>query len=171
MADTQSAESTDYPFAALVRATDRDRILVQIMASVWESILGLPILPRPERDAAEGEGTGRVIVGAVRIEGAWSGAVELAGPQEFAAGCTARMHQRPVELLSDREVRDGWGELVNMVGGNLKAMVPPVSRLGLPEVASGETPGPRPDGLRVLNDLTFACQGSRIRLTVLRANR
>jgi hypothetical protein len=41
------------------------------------------------------------------------------------------MHEREPEALTEAEVRDGWGELVNMVGGNLKALVPPVSRLGL----------------------------------------
>jgi hypothetical protein len=38
-------------------------------------------------------------------------------------------------------VRDSWGELVNMVGGNLKALVPPVSRLGLPTAHEREVFG------------------------------
>jgi hypothetical protein len=44
------------------------------------------------------------------------------------------MLERPVESLSESDVMDAWGELVNLVGGHLKALVPPVSRLGLPTV-------------------------------------
>ena len=41
-ANTLSSGSAQYPFAPLLRAGDRDPILVQIMASVWESILKMP---------------------------------------------------------------------------------------------------------------------------------
>ena len=66
------------------------------------------------------------------------------------------MHGREPEALTDAEVRDAWGELVNMVGWNLKALVPPRSRLGLPAV---------------LSDVDFACLGPRVRLTVLQPRR
>jgi hypothetical protein len=51
------------------------------------------------------------------------------------------MHAREPEALSEAEVRDGWEELVNMVGGNLR------------------------------NDVVFACLGQRVRLTVLQPRR
>jgi len=37
---------TEFPFAALLRATDRERLLMQIVASVWDNILELPIQAR-----------------------------------------------------------------------------------------------------------------------------
>jgi hypothetical protein len=46
-----SALTPEYPFAAMIWASDRDRRLVQVMASVWESILRVPLLPRAERAA------------------------------------------------------------------------------------------------------------------------
>jgi hypothetical protein len=45
----------------------------------------------------------------------------MTGPRPFAAKCAAIMHDRKPEALTQAEVRDGWGELVNMIGGNLKA--------------------------------------------------
>jgi hypothetical protein len=33
------------------------------------------------------------------------------------------MHGREPEVLTAAEVQDGWGELVNTVGSNLKALV------------------------------------------------
>jgi hypothetical protein len=65
-------------------------------------------------------------------------------------------------------VRDGWAELVNMVGGNLKALVPPISRLGLPTVEERQVFRYEEEGSRVLNDVVFACLGQRVLLTVLR---
>jgi hypothetical protein len=45
--------SPEFPFASLLRSSDRERILVQLMTSVWETILQLPILPREGHDGDE----------------------------------------------------------------------------------------------------------------------
>jgi hypothetical protein len=45
------AVSPEFPFASLFRSSDRERILVQLMTSVWETILQLPILAREGHDA------------------------------------------------------------------------------------------------------------------------
>jgi hypothetical protein len=56
---------TEFLIAALLRATDRERLLVQLMASIWDNILELPIQPRENLEleaaaigppAAEGHG-------------------------------------------------------------------------------------------------------------------
>lgn len=91
----------------------------------------------------------------------------LTASRSLAAKCTAIMHQRQPEDLSEEEVRDGWEELTNMVGGNLKALVPPESRLSLPEIRAATGYGWTELGLLVLNQVTFACLGQRIRLCVL----
>ena len=44
------AVSPEFPTASLLRASDRERILVQFMTSVWETILQLPILARKGDD-------------------------------------------------------------------------------------------------------------------------
>ena len=67
----------------------------------------------------------------------------MTGPRSFAAKCAGIMHGQEPEALTEAEVQDGWGELVNIVGGNLTALVPPIS-----------CP-------------SFACLGQRVRLTVL----
>ena len=36
------------------------------------------------------------------------------------------------------DVADAWGELVNMIAGNLKALVPPPSQVSLPSVVEGD---------------------------------
>jgi hypothetical protein len=66
------------------------------------------------------------------MAGGWEGLV-LTGSSSLAAKCTAIMHQRRPEDLSEAEVRNGWGERAKIVGGDLEALVRPVSRLSLPE--------------------------------------
>jgi len=135
----QCAASPEFPFASLPRSSDREGILVQLMASVWETILQLPILPRDGHTGDEVRpGDLPLATGRIRIAGAWEGTVAMTGPRSFAAKCAAIMHGREAEELTGAEVRDGWGELLNMVGGNLKALVPPVSHLGLPTVHERE---------------------------------
>jgi hypothetical protein len=166
------AASPDFPFASLLRSSDRERILVQLMTSVWETILQLPILAREDYNGnAVRSGGLSLVTGRIQIAGAWEGTVAMTAPRCFAAKCAAIMHEREPETLSETEVRDGWGELVNMVGGNLKALVPPVSRLGLPTVHEREVFGYEEEGSRVLNDVVFACLGQRVRLTVLQPRR
>jgi hypothetical protein len=159
---------TEYPFAAMLRSGDRDRLLVQLVASVWENILQLPAQNRDTPESDPPKTTDLPLLGAaVRITGKWEGMVALTASRSLAAKCTAIMHQRQPDDLSEGEVRDGWGELTNMVGGNLKALVPPESRLSLPEIREATGYGWTEPGLRVLNQLTFACLGQRIRLCVL----
>jgi chemotaxis protein CheX len=69
--------------------------------------------------------------------------------------------------LTPAEVLDTWGELVNMVGGNLKGLLPPPSQLSLPDVRESATYCYSEPETRPLNQVTFACQGHRIRLILL----
>ncbi len=47
---TATPDHQEFPFAAGLGSTDRERLLVQLMASVWETILQLPILAREGLD-------------------------------------------------------------------------------------------------------------------------
>jgi chemotaxis protein CheX len=78
------------------------------------------------------------------------------------------MYGRPPAELGCQDVCDAWGELVNMVGGNLKALLPPPTALSIPDVRDAETWLSREAGATVLNEVTFACLGDRMRLTVLK---
>lgn len=152
----------EFPFTRRRRKTDRDALLTEIVTTVWDSILGLAVAVRDHDDAHADEPT---VTGTVHIDGAWTGTVTLTGARTLAETCGRRMFGER-ETLNVEGIRDAWGELSNMVAGNLKALVPPVSRLSLPEVR--DTTGfehPHPHE-RVLNDLTFASVGRRIRVVV-----
>ncbi len=159
---------SEHPFVAEVRSADRDRLLVQLVASVWASMLELPILPREEPEDLDNDPRFQpALIGIVRITGAWQGSVAMSCRPSFAAECGAMVFRKNPAELDPSEVTDAWGEPVNMVGGNLKAMLPPVSQLSLPEVRENPTFSFREPQTKVFNELTFACLGKRLRVTVL----
>jgi chemotaxis protein CheX len=105
----------------------------------------------------------------VEVVGPWTGAVVLTCGRmtaEALARCLLAQHAPPV--LDAEDVADGLGELANVVGGNVKAVLPGPSVLGLPEV--GTAPEPGADALRVDllwrgQSLTITVQGSAGALT------
>jgi hypothetical protein len=100
----------------------------------------------------------------VEVVGPWTGAVVLTCSRSTAeelARCLLAEHAPPV--LDEEEIADALGELANVVGGNVKALLPGPSVLGLPEV--GSTPAAGPDTCRVDllwrgRSLTISVQGS-----------
>ena len=55
-----------------------------------------------------------------------------------------------------------------MVGGHVKALLPPVSRLAIPTVTETAVFEYREPGCKILNEVTFACLGNRLRVVVLK---
>ena len=75
----------------------------------------------------------------VTIKGEWNGMVALDLTSSGARLVTCGMlGLDDTEEASDADVVDAVGELVNMVGGNVKSLVPGPSQLSLPLVATGQ---------------------------------
>ena len=78
----------------------------------------------------------------VDVVGPWTGTVVLTTGRETAAGLTRALlgDHAPAEL-DDEDIADAFGEIANVVGGNVKAALPGPSALSLPDV--GEAPAVR----------------------------
>ena len=124
--------------------------------TVWTTILGVPLSASPSPDPGAERFHGRV-----HISGAWEGTVVLECSGAFARWAASRMFESNDTTFD--EVRDALGELTNMVGGNIKALLPGPSRLSIPEVASGE----KVEEERVLHVLELDCQGEPVVLKLL----
>ena len=102
----------------------------------------------------------------VDIVGPWNGTVVLTtgrGTAEELARCLLAEHAPPV--LDEEDITDGMGELANVVGGNIKAVLPGPSVLGLPEVGLAPEAGSPADTCRVDllwrgQSLTVSVQGA-----------
>ena len=86
----------------------------------------------------------------VEILGPWNGSVVLTCGRDTAHELTrALLGEHAPEVLEDEDVDDALGELANVVGGNVKAVLPGPSVLGLPEVGVTPPPGHQADTCRV----------------------
>jgi chemotaxis protein CheX len=103
--------------------------------------------------------------------GPWTGAVVLTcgrSTAEELSRCLLAEHAPPV--LDAEDIQDALGELANVVGGNVKAVLPGPSVLGLPEVGTAPAAGAPADTCRVDllwrgQSLTISVQGSAGALT------
>ncbi len=70
----------------------------------------------------------------VSISGSWSGHVVYASSTAAAKKAAAAFLAMEVDEVSDEDLSDVLGELANIVGGNVKAMLPDGALLSLPQV-------------------------------------
>lgn len=68
----------------------------------------------------------------VRISGGWDGAVALNCPPELARMAAVSMFSVEPDGATLQDAREALAELINIVGGNLKALLPPPCQSSLP---------------------------------------
>jgi chemotaxis protein CheX len=86
----------------------------------------------------------------VDIVGPWNGAVVITTGRDTAEELTrCLLREHAPEVLDDEDVEDALGEIANVVGGNVKAVLPGPSVLGLPEIGTAPTAGDPADTCRV----------------------
>jgi chemotaxis protein CheX len=119
--------------AAPPRITDLiDEATVQGIADeTWLALLGIDevLVPVPA-------GVPEDAVSAwVQVTGPWTGAVVLTCGRATAEELSRTLLRGPAdEPVDPEDVADAMGELANVVGGNIKALLPSPSVLGLPDV-------------------------------------
>jgi chemotaxis protein CheX len=104
-----------------------------IAAVVMGSIAGVVLEPA----AGEIPGDRPALTGCVHIDGAWNGAAIVECELPLARRIAATLFGRSDDEVSPDDVRDALGEITNMIGGNVKALLPAPSRASLPTVVDG----------------------------------
>lgn len=79
----------------------------------------------------------RYVTAAVHITGEWEGTVAVACCDELAREITGVFFGVEPAAADPSEINDAIGEVANMIGGNVKALMPAPSQLSLPTVATG----------------------------------
>ncbi|GAA4362053.1 chemotaxis protein CheX [Angustibacter luteus] len=102
----------------------------ELVAEVWESLLQLPAIRADHAFGLQG-----AMTASVTIDGDWTGLVTVTMPPTTAVAVTRAMLQIPeTDDVSDADVADAVGEVVNVIGGNVKALLQGSTSLGLPRV-------------------------------------
>ena len=103
-----------------------------IAEQVWSSYLDLdgssPLLPVPaEKHQAD-------VTASVSVTGAWRGHVLVSCSDAASRNAAAALLGIDLDDVSDDDVADALGELANIIGGNVKSLLPEPSALSLPHV-------------------------------------
>jgi hypothetical protein len=132
--------------------------------SIMADMNVFPAAPTEVTIEVEGKQTFTAIV---RYTGSCQGSIQIECTPSIAYAFTERiMGITPPPEAFDANVEDAIGELINIIGGNLKGLLPPNTRLKVPEVF--EVASPEDDalsGLR-LSCLNFESEFGSFRLVL-----
>ena len=110
---------------------DQD-VVRAIVHQVWESLLQAAALPWTDPAAPL---PAAQVTAEVALAGDWTGRVRLGCDLATARSLArAMLDLDPDQDVSSEDVEDAVGEVVNVVGGNVKGTLPGSTALGLPQV-------------------------------------
>ena len=111
--------------------------IVEMTQEIWNALLC------DEGDLRPGGVGGGELAATITISGAWNGTACLSCSRSAARHAARAMFDMTDDELTPAEVRDAIGELINVVGGNIKGILPGPTELSLPTVHDGpfEVPG------------------------------
>jgi len=88
--------------------------------------------------AAGDEGASTYSLGAsVQFTGEWEGAVVVGCNESFGREAAAALFASSADSVDPAEIADALGELANIIGGNVKPLLPGTASLSLPTVVRG----------------------------------
>jgi chemotaxis protein CheX len=138
--------------------------LREVIETVWVAALGLDVLGPAGSSPPPPTGS---LCGCVQITGAFGGAVMVSVSERLARRAAGAMLDTPPEAVTAEDLRDALGEIANMTGGNVKALLPGPSHLSLPSVVSGTAYTVSTPGAVIVQEVTFQVMGERILVHLL----
>ena len=138
--------------------------LREIVDQVWSSYLDpeglLPLLPAdPDRAKFD-------MMSAVSITGSWHGHVLFACTDKAARFAAAGFLAMDVAEVGDEDVADVLGELANIVGGNVKSMLPAGCFVSLPHVIMSPGAITRFPGVERIANFAAEWQGESVTISM-----
>lgn len=106
------------------------------------------------------------VTGCVQISGEWTGAVLLKTSLEFATLAAANLLAMPREEVTNEDRQDAMAELANMIGGNIKSILPGPSYLSLPSVTIGKEFEFKLFGTTVISDVPMVSYGQSFHVVI-----
>ena len=138
--------------------------IYQIAETIWNATLGVPIAPDSGQACASSE---RATAACIQITGAWNGAILLVCPADVARHAASVMFSAAPAEMKVADLQDAVAELVNMIGGNIKGLLPETCHLSLPAVVEGGDYSTRIPGSRLATKIAFDCDGKPVSISIL----
>ena len=139
--------------------------ITTVVQQGWSSMLGLDLADgvRPGPDPRERG----AMLSFVQFGGAWHGIVLMDCSPELARQLAAGMFGTAPGDLKTEEVHDALGEIVNIIGGNLKQLLPKPCHLSLPAVQEEGGQPVHPVEWRLVSEAGFAFENESFRVALL----
>jgi len=135
----------------------------QIIQDTWTSTLGFQV---DRSSSAEFSAVGAFTV-CVKLTGAWDGEVRLHCSSPLARSIAAAIFQVEADKAGSDEILDALSELIHIVGGNLKALLPQSVVLSLPSLPDPSDWGQTTPQWQLVSRLTLESEGHPFVVTLL----
>lgn len=142
--------------------------VIELTRTVWETVLDLSI--EPAASIAEPHAQEETISACVHISGGWAGSVILSCPKALGIRIACAMFELAPDEVEDELLHDAVGEVVNMIGGNVKGLVPGPSVLSLPTVATGVHTQLGVPGSHPVTRVGFESDRDAVRVVLMQVN-
>jgi CheY-specific phosphatase CheX len=139
--------------------------IISLTQYIWGATLNLEAVPLP--DASSATISGRTLDGVINITGAWAGALVLQVPEHVARRAASVMFEMAEAAATLEDMQDAVGELTNMTGGNVKALLEGHCHLSLPAVVEGRDYSIRVPGSEAVTRVTFDVDGEPFVVSLL----
>ena len=126
-----------------------------IIQDTWSSTLGFQVDRATPAESCE---VGAFTV-CVKITGAWDGEVRLHCSSSLARSIAAAIVQVEADHAGSDEILDALSELIHIVGGNLKALLPHPANLSLPSLPDPTDWGQTTPQWQMVHRLTLVSEG------------
>ncbi len=142
--------------------------VTEIVSSIWQSVLGLEVTPgeAPSRELDRAD----QLTACIQISGAWSGVVMASFPAVLSHKIASVMLDLNEAEATTEDARDCLSEIVNMIGGNLKATLPAPCSLSLPWVSAGGKHSVSVPHCSVVDEVQLVSEGSGLVVTIMAAD-
>jgi chemotaxis protein CheX len=118
-----------------MQPNDMKEAIECVIQDIWQAMFELPV--RSGCMLMSQASTDPEFLGMVPVSGAWNGVISIRLGHGLARATTMAMLQVPSKEIELADLEAMIGELANVVAGNVKALFPGTTQLGLPIVLEG----------------------------------
>ena len=146
--------------------TSYENVIEEITQSIFLTMLNIELI----RDDVPPPADHELLLTSIQIAGEWTGSVVLGLSPELAVEAASAMLEIPVQEVAQSDLGDVAAELVNMVGGNLKSLLPGPSYLSLPTIIAGSDFGMQVHQAIKLEDVSLRSAAGTLRVRLYTKN-
>ncbi|TWU51934.1 chemotaxis protein CheX [Rubripirellula reticaptiva] len=137
--------------------------ILAVSTNVFTTMVGCDVELAADTDELANQSP---ITGCVQISGEWTGAILVQTSGKLASFVASKMFAMEVDQLDKNDCQDTMAEIANMIGGNIKSLVPGPSALSLPTVTTGKEFDIRIFGTEIENSIPMLCNGEQLRVVI-----